>query len=257
MPKKKRNCSLQRPTLTFVPSPDEKQPPVLTPEFAVHNPITAKSVQVDDQSLNTWVSPQFRFKSCLQQTRARLPSQGGRTTQSLHKSKSFNETLAARERNKRYKQLQFVNYVGNVQQPILEKDPLHGDQSPLPNNLHSVSVELVTEDIQLNTPEMCLKDHNAFVSKSRYRKNDLPVPRRLSLLLETEASFGLVNKDTRLSTKCSDTSIHLESCETEDNILTPLKTITTSNILAPDTPETDYGMPLRKVQLKYGLRDKV
>ncbi|BFZ16146.1 hypothetical protein BsWGS_19185 [Bradybaena similaris] len=60
MPRKRKAVQSQLPPLLFVNSPDFQPVPVLTPDMAVDNPITARPVPVENLIDSTWVSPQFR-----------------------------------------------------------------------------------------------------------------------------------------------------------------------------------------------------
>ncbi|KAH9518868.1 hypothetical protein Btru_006457 [Bulinus truncatus] len=280
MPRKKQ--ALQRPTLTFVPSPDVQPPPILTPEFAVHNPITAKPVQVDDDSFSlSWISPQFHLLDGNKKNRVRRPSCSLKNTTSLLRGKSFNETGVLEDRKSRYRQLQFINCKENLNKnkiPLssVETNTLKDNTSHPIKKFSKNNETLDVANITVNKLKIHLQDcqeniGNGCKTNSNIDTLDFPEncvkSNNLTLLKHSNVLGNLSdiysnNIENGLVTDCPDISAQQQHFQIDDinnaNItLTPIKAFADSTILAPDTPECDYGLPIRQVQLKYGLIDSV
>ncbi|GFR68973.1 hypothetical protein ElyMa_002036300 [Elysia marginata] len=94
--RKKKSQSSQWPPLRFVSSPLFQPAPVLEQEMAATNPVTAKTVPIDDLTETVWVSPQFSqlghrmLRSSLSVCRtANSASKGSRVHSTLNKRSKF------------------------------------------------------------------------------------------------------------------------------------------------------------------------
>ncbi|CAL1542540.1 unnamed protein product [Lymnaea stagnalis] len=274
MPKKRKaSSSTQWPPLTFISSPDSQHPPVLTPDFAVDNPITAKSVFIEELSINAWVSPQF-YQLRSQKNKSGVYAVNSKTdTQLLNKSKRHvNEADLLKKQNK-YKQLKFLKNINEINSPSsilpceksiensfrLEKCSTRTtDETHLMNEGPMIEPRVV----DINTPMMEPQDpHLTPLSSVTQRRSHFRAlkPHNLFGAMASENN-ETTPKDKHSLTNAEHVGHSKEMSENHDKLaITDLLTIKSlkppqHKILVADTPECDYDLTFRQRQLKYGLR---
>ncbi|RUS86382.1 hypothetical protein EGW08_005832 [Elysia chlorotica] len=103
--RKKKSDISQWPPLTFVSSPLYQAAPILEQEMAATNPVTAKTVPVDDLTETVWVSPQFSQRA---HRRLRSSTSMCRRVNSASKASGMQPAASLNKRSK-FRPLRFLS----------------------------------------------------------------------------------------------------------------------------------------------------
>ncbi|ESO95328.1 hypothetical protein LOTGIDRAFT_232030 [Lottia gigantea] len=283
MPGRRKRRRSRKKSLVFTESPINNQKQLPTPVHCVDNPVTAKIVPVEEDSL--WVSPQFRdILSSKREARYVRRCHSTIVTRTRNPSNKENTTLhhKSQYRNK-YKSLKFLGDNSFIES---EEDISFSSPSPISNRVHGVvnnkslhktpesngqgmswSLEKLkrskkafdisfSESLNVSTPTMPHMNHtlNIPVDTQTQDVTCVDIPHQDMVTPKKSEKVPRNNKDVLDDTftpRRRSTRLKAKYLQAFELFRTPPpERPNYGKILVKDTPECDYNLSVRARQLR-------
>lgn len=189
--RKKKSAASQWPPLTFVRSPLFQPAPIIEQETAVANPVTAKTVPIDDLTETSWVSPQFSPKG-IRMLRSSLSTL--RKMNSASKNSGTHSAAAAWSKRAKFKPLRFL-----CDEPSAGGISVIGTKHLEPIRLETLLAQSEKNNCRLPEDPMCLQKDIHLNDRARSLDSDKENSDKVSAFVTPERTDRILRSGRRVS----------------------------------------------------------